>query len=149
VDASYLGASEVAKQLAKGPVYASLGAIEGAYGQNPDGRSHGEAFLNLFRQRFVPGGLYLMDEPEAALSPQSQLGLLAMLLEMVTQNSQFIIATHSPMLLSYPGAIIYSFDRTPVAAVEYQDLEHVRLVRDFLQEPGRFLRRLRGDPADR
>lgn len=98
------------------------------------------------RGRFVPGGLYLLDEPEAALSPQSQLGLLAMLLDMVKHNAQFIIATHSPLLLAYPGALIYSFDQTPVALAAYEGLDHVRFTREFLSNPERFLRQLDQKP---
>lgn len=142
VDATYEGRSQWAKVLAKGPAAASLAEIARRYGGDPDARSHGEAFLHLFQGRFVPGGLYLLDEPEAALSPQSQLGLLAMLLDMVKQDAQFVIATHSPLLLAYPNAVIYSFDRQPVAAASYRDLDHVRLTRDFLNQPERFLRQL-------
>jgi predicted ATPase len=69
-----------------------------------------------------------------------------MMLEMVKQRAQFVIATHSPILLAYPGATIYSFDHPPVRRAAYGDLEHVRLTRDFLQDPERFLRRL-GDPS--
>jgi predicted ATPase len=93
----------------------------------------------------VPGGLYLLDEPEAPLSPQNQIGLLAVLIQMVTEDAQFIIATHSPLLLAFPGARIYSFDRTPVAPVAYEDLDHVTLTRDFLNDPAAFLRRLKSD----
>ncbi|MGH7638042.1 MAG: AAA family ATPase, partial [Gemmatimonadaceae bacterium] len=96
----------------------------------------------LFQSRFVPGGLYLLDEPEAPLSPQSQLALLAMLGDMVRQEAQFIIATHSPILLAFPEAGIYSFDDGEVRETEYDSLEHVRLTREFLNEPGRFLRHL-------
>lgn len=143
VDAAWRGASDVAKGLAKGPAASELADIYNRYGENPDARSHGEAFLSFFSGRFRPGGLYLLDEPEAALSPQSQLGLLAMLLDMVTQDAQFIIATHSPILLSYPGAAIYTFDAVPVERIAYGDVEHVRLTRDFLADPERFLNRLR------
>jgi predicted ATPase len=90
----------------------------------------------------VPGGLYLLDEPEAPLSPQSQLGLIAMLKEMVAQESQFIVATHSPILLSFPDATIYSFDQHAPHRVAYEQLEHVRLTRDFLNNPEAFLRHL-------
>jgi len=121
---------------------ASLHEMERRYGRDPDARSHGQAFINLFQQRFVPGGLYLLDEPEAPLSPQNQIGLLAVLLEMVEQDAQFVIATHSPILLAFPGAVIYSFDHVPVAAVAYGDLDHVTLTRDFLNDPSAFLRRL-------
>ena len=146
VEATYQDRSPLAKTLAQGPAAASLADIAHRYGEHPDARSHGEAFLDLFAGRFVPGGLYLLDEPEAALSPQSQLGLLAMLLTMVKREAQFLIATHSPMLLAFPSAVIYSFDRTPVAAAAYEDLDHVRLTRDFLSHPEQFLRRLVENP---
>lgn len=131
-----------ARGLAKGPMASSLGEMERRYGRNPDARSHGEAFLALFRDRFVPGSLILLDEPEAALSPQSQLGLLAMLLAMAGQDAQFVIATHSPILLGYPEATIHAFDGGRIERARYEDLEHVRLTRDFLADPSRFLRRL-------
>jgi predicted ATPase len=86
-----------------------------------------------------------MDEPEAPLSPQSQLALLAMIGEMVTQDAQFIIATHSPMLLAFPDAQIYSFDSTPVEVVAYDDLDHVRITRDFLNAPARYLSQILQD----
>lgn len=146
IDAEYHDRSPMAKGLAAGPVRASLGDMERRYGRDPDARSHGQAFLNLFQGRFVPGGLYLLDEPEAPLSPQNQLGLLAVLLEMVTEDAQFIIATHSPLLLAFPDARIYSFDRAPLEEVAYEDLDHVTLTRDFLNNPRAFLRRLRSDP---
>ena len=109
--------SDVALGLKLGPLQASLAEMEKRYGAELDANSHGESFLKLFQSRFVPGGLYLMDEPEAPLSPQSQLALLAMMGDMVSQDAQFIVATHSPMLLAYPDARIYSFDRTPIRAV--------------------------------
>jgi predicted ATPase len=145
IDEEYREASAYTKGLAAGPVRASLGDMERRYGRNPDARSHGQAFLNLFQGRFVPGGLYLLDEPEAPLSPQNQLGLLAVLLEMVTRDAQFIIATHSPLLLAFPDARIYSFDRAPLAGVAYEDLDHVTLTRDFLNNPRVFLHRLQSD----
>lgn len=138
-------ASERARVLAKGPHAASLADMERRYGANPDAASHGEAFLRLFSGRLVPRGLYLLDEPEAALSPQSQLGLLAMMKEALGQDSQFVIATHSPILMATPGATILSFDEVPVRAVRYEDLPSVALVRDFLQAPERFLRRIWDD----
>jgi predicted ATPase len=116
--------------------------MERRYGVDLDANSHGQSFLRLFQSRFVPGGLYLLDEPEAPLSPQSQLALLAMLIEMTRDDAQFVIATHSPILLAVPGARIYSFDSAPVAAVEYEALDHVRLTRDFLNDPARYLRHL-------
>lgn len=134
--------SPMARMLAQGPARRSVAEMEERYGEDLDANSHGESFLKLFRARFVPGGLYLLDEPEAALSPQSQLALIAMLRDMVDQDSQFVIATHSPILMSVPGAAIYSFDEHPVAPVDYDQLESVTLMRDFLQAPARFLRQL-------
>ncbi|HUF76827.1 MAG TPA: AAA family ATPase [Longimicrobiales bacterium] len=117
----------------------------GRYGENSDAASHGEAFLRLFAARLAPRGVYLLDEPEAALSPQSQLGFLAMLKDAVDAGSQFLVATHSPLLMATPGATILSFDEAPVRRVQYDELESVRLVRDFLQAPERYLRRIWGE----
>ena len=128
--------------LALGPLQGSIGAMERQYGGDLDARSHGESFLALFQSRLAPKGLYLLDEPEAALSPQRQLALLSMLREAVAQGSQFVVATHSPLLLAYPGARLYSFDDGPPVAVAWDALEHVRLTRDFLAAPERFLRHL-------
>src|SRR5204863_2328009 len=134
--------SKYAEGFAQGPLAGSLAAMEQRYGADLDANSHGQSFLKLFQSRFVPGGLYLLDEPEAPLSPQSQLALLAMIGDMVTQDAQFIIATHSPMLLAFPDAQIYSFDSIPVCAVAYEDLDHVRITRDFLNAPDRYLNQI-------
>ena len=142
IDEEYADRSAMARGLAKGPVGASLADMESRYGVNLDANSHGQSFFRLFQSRFVPGGLYLLDEPEAPLSPQSQLGLIAMIKGMLEQNAQFIIATHSPILLAFPGAKILSFDLVPIREVAYEDLEHVSLTRDFLKDPESFLRRL-------
>jgi predicted ATPase len=134
--------SKFAEGLAQGPLASSLAGMERRYGVDLDANSHGQSFLKLFQSRFVPGGLYLLDEPEAPLSPQSQLALLAMIGDMVAQDAQFIIATHSPMLLAFPDAQIYSFDSTPVEAVAYEQLDHVRITRDFLNAPERYLKQI-------
>jgi predicted ATPase len=144
MEQEYSAHSAKAKALAMGPVKASMQDMERRYGADPDAKSHGEAFLNFFQQRLVPKGLYLMDEPEAALSPQRQLTLLAMMFDLVAEGAQFIIATHSPMLLAYPGARIYSFDESPISEVPWNETDHVRLTREFLAEPERYLRNLRG-----
>ena len=142
VEREFANATDYVRGLASGPVQASLAALTRRYGDNLDGRSHGEAFLKLFQSRLVPDGLYLLDEPEAALSPQSQLGLIALMADTVAQGCQYIMATHSPILLAYPDATIFSFDRTPIEAVSYADLQHVNLTRDFLNEPATYLRHL-------
>ena len=141
------GRSQTALGLKQGPLQASIAELEKRYGAELDANSHGENFLKLFQSRFVPGGLYLLDEPEAPLSPQSQLSLLAMIGDMISQDAQFIIATHSPLLLAFPDAQIYSFDRIPVQAVAYEELDHVRITRDFLNAPNRYLTQiLKKDP---
>jgi predicted ATPase len=144
LDSEYADRSTYAKGLAQGPMAASLADMERRYGIDLDANSHGQSFLRLFQSRFVPGGLYLLDEPEAPLSPQSQLALMALMTDMVAQDAQFIVATHSPILLAFPAATIYSFDAVPLRAVEYESLEHVALTRDFLNAPERFLKHLRG-----
>jgi predicted ATPase len=144
VNEQFADATEHTRGLAAGPARASLADMERLYGNGVDERSHGESFLNLFRSRLVPQGLYLLDEPEAALSPQSQLALLAMIADAVADGSQFVIASHSPILMALPGATIYSFDSLPVERIEYDDVEHVTLTRAFLQDPAAFTRRLLG-----
>ena len=128
--------------LAKQAILKEKAELVGRYGDNLDNNSHGESFLKLFQARFVPGGLYLLDEPEAPLSPMRQLSLLSMLKEMVDRDSQFIIATHSPIIMAFPGASILSFDRFPVKEVAYNELEHVSLTKAFLNNPELFLRHL-------
>jgi predicted ATPase len=138
----YADRSAYAKGLARGPTAASLADMERRYGVNLDENSHGQSFLKLFQSRFVPGGLYLLDEPEAPLSPQSQLGLISLIGEMLKQDAQFIIATHSPILLGFPGATIYNCDRVPIERAKFEELDHVVITRDFLNAPERFLRHL-------
>jgi predicted ATPase len=143
IDEEFEGRSEYARGLARGAVSGQLAGMQRRYGDGLQKRSHGESFLDLFQARFVPGGLYLLDEPEVPLSPLRQLSLLSLLKQMVEeQEAQFIIATHSPILMAYPGAQILSFDETPVAPVDYADLQHVNLTRDFLSDPESFLRHL-------
>jgi len=142
IDIEYENRSAYAKGLAKGPLFASLHDMEARYGIDLDANSHGQSFLKLFRSRFVPDGLYLLDEPEAPLSPQSQLALMSMIGDMLQDRAQFIIATHSPILLGFPGATIYSCDRAPVERVEYEELDHVVITRDFLNARERFLKYL-------
>jgi len=148
IDVDMADASEYARNMAKGPHRRSIAEMEGRYGADPDAASDWQAFLRLFGSRLVPGGLYLMDEPEAALSPQSQLALLAQMKGAVDAGSQFIVATHSPILMAVPGATVLNFDEVPVRPVAFDDLESVRLVRDFLAAPERYLRHVwgRDDP---
>ncbi len=126
-----------------------LGVQDSYGGRSLHEQSHGESFLALVNERFGPDGLYIMDEPEAALSPQRQLALLAAFDRLVRQDrSQLLVATHSPILLAYPAARIYSLDENGMAEVEYEQTEHYSLTRDFLLNRDRYLRRLTGDAAE-
>jgi predicted ATPase len=102
VDRDYKGRSKYAADLARSAYRGQLAAMEHRYGGDLDNYSHGESFLTLFQARFVPGGLYLLDEPEAALSPMRQLTFLSAVKQMVQEQAQFIIATHSPIILAFP-----------------------------------------------
>lgn len=108
-------------------------------GESLHRRSHGESFLALVTERFGGDGLYLLDEPEAALSETGQFTLLAALGRLVKQDSQFLIATHSPLVLSFPGAVIYQFSDGGISRVRYEETEHYQLTRSFLQNPQRML----------
>jgi predicted ATPase len=142
VEGEYQGRSQLAADLARLPYANELNAIQRRYGEGLDTHSHGESFMALFQTRFVPDGLYLLDEPEAALSPTRQLTFIAALKQMVEQNSQFIIATHSPIILAFPDATILSFDGGFIRKVKYEQLEHVKLTKDFLDSPQSFLKYL-------
>jgi len=143
VDREYQGRSETAKGLAKMGYTRELNDMHRRYGEGLlDGASHGESFLTLFQSRFAPNGLYLLDEPEAPLSPIRQLAFIAALKEMVAQNAQFIIATHSPIIMAFPEAKIWSFEKARLQPIKYAELEHVTLTRDFLNNPQGFLKHL-------
>ncbi|HEY2707142.1 MAG TPA: AAA family ATPase [Caulobacteraceae bacterium] len=126
----------------------NLGLVHegGWYGEvAPHEQSHGESFFALLEHRFLGAGLYILDEPEAALSPNRQLSFLARLHELVGQKSQFIIATHSPIILAYPDAWIYQTTQNGLERIEYEDTEHFRITRDFLNRRTTFLDVLLGD----
>ena len=103
-------------------------------------QSHGQSLMSFFRSRYKLEGLYLLDEPETALSPSTQLELLQLLSENAKGgHAQFIVVTHSPILLACEEATIYSFDKMPVTSVEYEDTEHFRVYRDFLNHREKYL----------
>lgn len=114
--------------------------ITPAYGgQSLHQQSHGESFFALFQNRFGDNGLYLMDEPEAALSPKRQLQFLALLHDYVKRGSQFVIATHSPIIMAYPDALIHLLDGDGIREVAYADTDHYQITRGFLSNPKRSL----------
>ena len=119
-----------------------LGVTDAYGGVSMHEQSHGESFLALVLNRFGPEGLYLLDEPEAALSPARQLTLLARMHQLVQQGSQFIIATHSPILMAYPDATILGLGENGMAPVRYEETEHYQMTRQFLNNPQGIMREL-------
>jgi predicted ATPase len=108
-------------------------------------QSHGESFWALLRERFGGGGLYLLDEPEAALSPGRQLSALALIHNLVREKAQFVIATHSPILMAYPNASIYLLAKDGIRKVAYKETEHYQVTRDFLNHVETSLHTLLGE----
>lgn len=109
-----------------------LDYLEGYGGKSIHARSHGEAFMTLLTNKFRGNGIYLLDEPEAALSPARLMAAISAIHSLVQEESQFIIATHSPILLAYPNAKILAFSNSGISEVGYADTEHYRITKDFL-----------------
>jgi predicted ATPase len=120
-------------------------AIERVYERPLHEQSHGESFLSLALERFGPRGLYLLDEPEAALSLQGQLALMRRIHDLVRMHCQFVVATHSPILLGYPDATIYELTPDGIEERRYEETEQYQLTRAFLEDRGRFLHHLLAD----
>ena len=116
--------------------------IESYGGKSLHEQSHGESFISLVVNRFSGNGLYILDEPEAALSPTRQLTLLARMNQLCKSKSQFIIATHSPIILAYPDAQIYQVTNTGLELTKYEDTEHYAITKSFLLNPERMLNEL-------
>lgn len=111
----------------------------GSYGNRSlHKQSHGEAFFSLFKNRFGKKSIYLLDEPEAALSPFRQIAFLNIIKELES-DSQFIVATHSPIILGYPNAQIFNFDEAPISEIKYEDTSHYLLTKRFLENKDIFL----------
>jgi predicted ATPase len=125
------------------------GMIKNSYGgKSLHEQSHGESFFSTFVHRFGGQGIYILDEPEAALSPLRQMSLLVRMHELVEQNSQFIIATHSPILMSYPGAEILLLEGGSIRPVLLEDTDHYTVTRAFMTDRQKMLRELLGDAYD-
>ncbi len=122
----------------------SLRQIREDYGSDMQAFSHGEAYLKIIQTRIAKKGIYILDEPEAALSPLKQLSLVAFILDILKDTkAQFIIATHSPILMGLPGALIYEIGEDEMKAVPFQETEHYRITKRFLDDPEFYLRHLR------
>ena len=122
--------------------------MEDVYDRPLHEQSHGESFLALALERFGPRGLYILDEPEAALSLQGQLALMRRMHDLVHAHSQFIVATHSPILLGYPDAAIYELNAGGIERKAYEETEQFQLTRSFLDDRPRFLHYLLQDDSD-
>ncbi len=117
-----------------------MAGVPTAYGaRSLHAQSHGESFLSLVENRFNGNGLYLLDEPESALSPNRLMTLMVHIHALVQKNSQFIIATHSPILMTYPGAQVYELSMAGIHSVDYRNTEHYQLTRRFLENPEKML----------
>jgi predicted ATPase len=119
--------------------------LGGYGGKSLHRQSHGESFMAVLLHKLRGDGIYLMDEPEAALSPNRQLAALTAIHDLVETGSQFIIATHSPLLLAYPHARIFQFESAGISQVAYEDTEHFCVTQDFLNHHARRLQQLLGD----
>lgn len=117
-------------------------------GASLHGQSHGESFIALAMNRFEGNGLYILDEPEAALSPRRLLTLAAVIGDLVKRDSQFIIATHSPVLTAFPDAQILQLSDSGIAAVEYRETDSYIIMKDFLESPERMMRYLLNDAEE-
>lgn len=127
---------EMDKEPGGPPIILSYGGV------SLHNQSHGESFLALVQNRFGGNGMYILDEPEAALSPMRLLTLIAEIDALVKKNSQFIIATHSPILMAFPDAEILEFSELGIKSVSYKETEHYQLTRRFLENPDKVLRYL-------
>ncbi|HVV04144.1 MAG TPA: AAA family ATPase [Puia sp.] len=114
------------------------------YGEDMQAFSHGEAYLKIIQTRIQDKGIYLLDEPEAALSPLKQLSLIAFILDVLKKESaQFLIATHSPILMGIPEAMLYEIQEDGMQQVKYKETDHYRITKTFLDNPEYYLRHLR------
>lgn len=136
------GQHEGERQRRMGPYAGSAAAMDARYQGDLDARSHGQSFLAFCKGRFTGAGLYLLDEPEAALSPVSQLAFLTLVKATVERGAQFVMATHSPILMAYPGALIYQLEGASIVRTPYDHLEHVKTLRAFLAAPEAFTQHL-------
>ncbi len=141
----YNVATEVDRLEELGKQYGLPSMLPSYGGKSLHAQSHGESFLSMVLSRFRGGGLYILDEPEAALSPSRQLTLLYRIHALARQGAQFLIASHSPILMACPGAEIFEMSDAGICPTLYQETEHYRLTRAFLDNPQRILRDLLGE----
>jgi len=126
----------------------NLGVAHNYGGKSLHARSHGEAFLALMMHRFQPNGLYILDEPEAALSPSRQMSMLALMHRLIKSGSQFIVATHSPIVMAYPDSQMYKLTESGIEKTTFHETEHYIVTKRFLNEPEEMLSLLLEDEND-
>ena len=142
IDRDYQDRLDYSRSLAKMPFRRSLCEMDSLYEGSLNEKSHGESFLDFFRSRIKPAGLYLLDEPETPLSPLSQIAFMMILKEMLEQDCQFVIATHSPIIMAFPGADIYEISHGQISRKDYAQIESVKLLKEFLNNPDCYLRHI-------
>ncbi|WP_158598217.1 AAA family ATPase [Falsibacillus albus] len=142
IEHEYRDRSSYAKSLAALPHNRTLHELKQRYEDGLEFRSHGESFLDFFEANIKPNGLYMLDEPETPLSPMRQLAFMSMIIDSINNGSQYIIITHSPLLMALPHSTIYSFNDHHISQIQYDEIEHVNLMRQFLDAPERFLKHL-------
>lgn len=142
IDFEYKDKSILSKQLARSAQSKTIWEIDQLYQRDLLKSSHGEAYLSFFSSRLHQNQIYLLDEPETPLSFQSQLILISMIHEAIKNGNQFIIATHSPMLMAMEDSSIYEFSAEGIKKVKYEDIEFVQLLKDFLNHPKSFFKHL-------
>ena len=140
---SFYNVASYIDELDREPSFGGF-VIDGYGGISLHEQSHGESFLALVKNRFGGNGIYLLDEPESALSPSRQMTLLVLMHELVRKNSQFIIATHSPILMAFPDAQVIELTEDDIRTVPYRQTEHFQLTRRFLNNPEKMLEMLLG-----
>ena len=140
---SFYNVASYIDELDREPSFGGF-VIDGYGGISLHEQSHGESFLALVKNRFGGNGIYLLDEPEAALSPSRQMTLMVLMNELVRENSQFIIATHSPILMAFPDAQVIELTEDDIRTVPYRQTEHFQLTRRFLNNPEKMLEMLLG-----
>lgn len=116
-----------------------LDVIDSYGGRSLHQQSHGESFLSIMINRFSKNGLYILDEPEAALSPTRQMSMITRIHDLINENCQFIISTHSPILMSYPNSIIYEIKNGRLKKTKLEDTEHYQITKSFLENKNKFL----------
>ena len=135
---SFYNVASYIDELDREPSFGGF-VIDGYGGISLHEQSHGESFLALVKNRFGGNGIYLLDEPEAALSPSRQMTLMVLMNELVRENSQFIIATHSPILMAFPGAQVIELTEDDIRTVPYNQTGHFQLTKRFLDNPEKML----------